>query len=155
MNTRELRIGNLVSHKNDNGEFILRVEEVLLNGVAVRYDGFWHLRSESIEPILLTEELLLNIGFKKEVILDNDEIDHYFVLYDDETSEEIYLTYFDGKFWFALEYDSWVVKTIPVNGIHSVQNRWYSLVGKELDFINNTWCEWPDAQHLVDKFKKK
>lgn len=94
--------------------------------------GIVSVTIEDVEGVSLTEEILIKAGFEKEVILWDNELDYYFVLSDNDIIEDIYITIFKEEFWFASEYDSNVVKTIPVKGIHSLQNRWYSLTEKEL-----------------------
>lgn len=136
-----LRIGNIVKY---NGLY-WKVSEILSpklrkdkrfsdKYIVELFDGsgLISVPISEIYPATLTEEILLKTGFEKEWT-DYNGFDRYFVLYYHEMSVSIYITVFEGTFWFAEEYDSTIWKTIPVNGIHSIQNRWYSLTGIELE----------------------
>ena len=58
MKANELRIGNRIRHKNENGIFDLKVIALSANSVTVAYNGEWMLDENSIEPISLTEDIL-------------------------------------------------------------------------------------------------
>ena len=102
MTAKELRIGNIISA---NGVDVV----VTISVIAQRKD---------FEPIPLTEEWLLNFGFKK----DGSEFSIY---------EYRYTVYLSNKNYFYL-CDNKKVLTIMYN-VHQLQNLYFALTGEELE----------------------
>ena len=62
-----LRIGNYISHTNDNGTFLCKITAIGLNHVEVIVKGVkgeWHLRYNEIQPAKITETTLSDFGFR-------------------------------------------------------------------------------------------
>lgn len=143
MDVKELRIGNYVYCKNENGVEIGRVyhlaERVFVSVKVgdVEYDGKAH---NSIfcdaEPIPITEEILFNSGFKKSNngylnYLDcNDELsirfspNYTFIEYANlfHCPEDVTETNYSSSLEFP--------NTLHV---HTLQNIWHLMTGKELE----------------------
>ena len=121
MKANELRIGNWVQ---------------LLEPIQIKSGRQIDMCELNYLPIQITHELLLKNKFIKEVCFE-DEFDCYFELSSEKDSFycSLYLVFCQNKWWFSDEYDSQVWKTIPANGVHSIQNRWYSLTGEELEIV--------------------
>jgi hypothetical protein len=116
MKSSELRIGNLVIN-NLNGE-ILKPCDVLCDGINT--DNIEGLNYAFIEPIQLTEEWLLNFGFKKH------HITH--IVY------ELNGTALAVKIWedqFICFWGRTSTKS-EIKHVHQLQNLYHSLTGEEL-----------------------
>lgn len=116
IDVKELRIGNYVLPKNGSGAvsvigevFAIDDYRVSVNGNHNQYD--YHL----LEPIPLTEELLLKCGFEKKQF----------------GSATVYyhpLIELDAHFCLkGVDYN------IPVKSLHQLQNLYFDLTGKELE----------------------
>ena len=121
----ELRVGNFVLDPNNNKickVFILsdecedNVESI--NG----YDCI------CIEPVLLTEELLLKFGFEKSTTINSKEWDNY----DSCPENSICIEFVDNEFYFTGG------EGIPLSRkckfVHEFQNLYFALKGVELVF---------------------
>lgn len=135
MKPTELRIGNLVMY---NGE-VVRVEQITKEKIGYhRHKGETRMnyaRLFEIEPIPITEELLLKIGFKKK----RDGYLHYSD-HNDEFSIKFDLGYafieyanlcFNPEDVTETNYGS-ILEFPNTLHLHTLQNIWYLLTGKEL-----------------------
>lgn len=137
INPNELRLGNYVAVKNHGNEVIGKVFAISKDLVSVEggnnnYD--YHL----LEPILLTEEILLKCEFKvaDEYKLHSAYEPYIFVLdgiyikfgskYTD-TPNEYYL--------YSIGNDNWSNEYVgnPIKSFHQLQNVIFDLCGKELN----------------------
>lgn len=118
INRKDLRIGNFVEL---NGE-IKPVEAIGYDKISV-IGRYW--LDDQLNPIPLTEEILIKCGFEKE------ETIYYFPL---ELS----------KFYIRNPYKGsniWRIKTDPENTIaevcflHQLQNLYFALTGQELTYL--------------------
>ena len=125
----ELRIKNLVYDKDNN------VREIC--GIQYPYTHLTSLRSpvlaqsvqfNEIEPIKLTEEILLKCGF----IFDKSTSDIKLFLPVLNLSLEIHATFYHGQ--FVIELINHLVPIVTeLESIHQLQNLYFSLTGKELE----------------------
>jgi hypothetical protein len=125
MKSNELRIGNLVMYSNGNilfkvigiSEFGIDIENKV-EKTYIEYDEF--------EPILLTKEWLLNLGFKKDVdgsFMKND----ISIFLDKRFKTNLFLQENQDNFkWFSYEY--------KIQYVHQLQNLYFALTGDELIF---------------------
>lgn len=126
MEANELRIGNTITHQNNNGIYLVTVLETLKNGVNVKTNlqlGEWFLRHEEVQGTPLTEEWLLKFGFKK-----NERYVHNMHPWVDYTKSgiRIQLPFFTFNFGDEDEQD------IDIQHVHQLQNLTFALTGKEL-----------------------
>ena len=140
MNANELRINNLVAINN---ELLLETKGEIykVSGINLRFESMFpdsksvifldHTKSirtysqfdEFIEPIPLTEDWLLKMGFK----IQGRRI----------SKDWFYLWYDDEKIIFALaEMQEETGAYLIINYIHQLQNLYFSLTGKELQLTN-------------------
>lgn len=114
MEAKELRIGNYIVV---NGHIII-VEDVLVCGINLHHDC-WLYDIDELEPITLTEEILLKCGFEiKEGRFGNEYHLGTFVLF---TSELLSISFVWDNF----------IKDIK--SLHQLQNLFYALTGEELE----------------------
>lgn len=117
MKAEELRIGNLFIEKYSKD--IMRVIE--LTEANIVFDGI-QLGKWQAEPILLTEEWLVKLGFTcLDFIHDGIEDNGYH-----EPKKDFSL---DRNFQFDEYY-----KTIDLEYVHQLQNLYFVLTGEELEF---------------------
>ena len=125
MKSNELRIGNLVMYSNGNilfkvigiSEFGIDIENKV-EKTYIEYDEF--------EPILLTKEWLLNLGFKKDVdgsFMKND----ISIFLDKRFKTNLFLQENQDNFkWFSYE--------CKIQYVHQLQNLYFALTSDELIF---------------------
>lgn len=116
----ELRIGNLV---NVNGETI-EVSDINSLGIDNHYGEVKYELSE-LQPIPLTEDILLKCGFEIEKHYDSKyELNHgqYIFVIDFLTFLKIYIKGVDECLFFDE----------AVNGFHQLQNLYFALTNEEL-----------------------
>ncbi len=157
IDVRELRIGNLITYnkggKSDTSP-IVKVCEIHLNGItAERYyeepdtlTGIANklLLKEDFDPIVLSEETLLNCNFEKmkdekTFILPlffhkNDETksNNYLCLYAEKSKKyDVYLSYTSYSIGDNLKIEGSVSNKSYIF-LHQVQNLYFNLTGKEL-----------------------
>lgn len=137
MKTNELRIGNYVKFYDPiNGTNIYRVYYIADYGniSSVSLEGKGQLVSctvKDIEPIELTEEVLLKIGFEKKndcYILSNECI--FFIYYKDSFKQELLASAKrKGKYY----YNTNELKNYDIKYLHQLQNAYYLLTNEELE----------------------
>lgn len=121
---QELRIGNNFSHTNENGTFNLQVEEIRSTGVITLWNGgSWFVSFDKLDPIPLTEYILLKcgfggVGFYENVYQKNNCRLHLGI----KNSKDIFVYHQENN---HLE--------LEIIGLHQLQNIYFSLVGKELE----------------------
>ena len=130
MKTNELRIGNYVKRTLPTDMAYAKVLEITHNGLLVQdKDGYVGCSMNFIEPIELTEEVLVKIGFVKE-----NEINRMY-------NNRCVVSYYIGNFYKEL-----VIEVRRENGfyknnmvhydikyLHELQNAYYCLTGQELE----------------------
>ena len=119
---QELRIGNYIEY---NGE-IIKLDGSLL---------CCYIQNElefPLNPIPLTEEILLKFGFEKR------EHKSFF-----KGKELIYFTFTSNKYgfliWNTIQNQWWVLGKISISQpiyVHQLQNLYFALTGEELTFKN-------------------
>jgi hypothetical protein len=127
METKDLRLGNLVISKFNN------VEEVgIITGIP-DHDGCLDINEvgyiiEDCNPIPLTNEWLIKLGFELDTniefnwhVWDNGE----FTIHDPLNDGETFV-------WF-LRLDKMCAESIDVDYVHSLQNLYFALTDKELE----------------------
>lgn len=131
MKTNELRIGNWVK-VNDPifGVNTYKVATIRDNGIITLNDNMSCL-VDNIEPIELTEDVLLKIGFGKRndcYTLSNEYI--FFVYYKDSFKQELLASVKrKGKYY----YNTNELKNYDIKYLHQLQNAYYCLTGEELE----------------------
>lgn len=117
MEAKELRIGNLVLHK----EIVYTVLEISDEWLQLTNDQL-NTRISDVKPIPLTEEWLLNLGFKK-----NGEwykIDNFYI---DSTNYNC-----------GIENPKNIYNRLKCVGyVHQLQNLYFALKGEELTLKQN------------------
>ena len=139
MQANELRIGNkLLVYDN-----IDTIGEVSYNSIICGYTGYSNLDKGYVEPIPLTEEILLKCGFVKVKNKDKEDLREYightsqkarYAIFD----TDIFITKVDkrGLLWRNIECDFMVLfyhKSIPIKYLHQLQNLYFVLTGQELE----------------------
>ncbi|WP_312697063.1 hypothetical protein [Sphingobacterium mizutaii] len=137
MEANELRIGNTITHQNNNGIYLVTVLETLKNGVNVKTNlqlGEWFLRYEEVQGTPLTEEWLLKFGFKRNLldshnpeegyyfslkISDDRYCDLYFITGDKNGFTEVCLFPYEERFRYRY--------------VHQIHNLYFGLTGEELE----------------------
>ena len=142
MKSNELRIGNYVfsAEDNKNGE----VFQIDSRGIVfVNKNGNRWQDLKNIQPIPLTEELLLKCGFEKVKNKDKEDLREYightaqkakYAIFD----TDIFITKVDkrGLLWRGIGCDFMVLfyhKSIPIKYLHQLQNIYFALTGQELE----------------------
>ena len=131
MDARDLRYENLIKYTNKNGTFILPVIGIFDFHIWVRYNGgIWTLKYDDIEPIPLTDELLLKGGAKKNQLpngywlsLTNLKAELHFETF--ANTDEIVTTIISQSCELILD---------RIKYAHSLQNLYRDLTGEELNF---------------------
>ena len=126
--SQELRIGNYVFDIDGD---ILQIGEILNIGVKFKNTSL-SSRYEKINPIQLTEEILLKFGFEKR------EHKSFF-----KGKELIYFTFTSNKYgfliWNTIQNQWWVLGKISISQpiyVHQLQNLYFALTGEDLTFKN-------------------
>jgi len=134
MKAAQLRLGNLVKY----GENIVPIksihtESVLKNEVTVNVELNEKIRNlcvyiYEIEPIPLTEDWLVKLGFRK-----NQNSEKYFLPIQNIKCE-IHAERFRGV--IVLEIHNHVMPIIPEteSSVHGLQNLYFALTGKEINY---------------------
>ncbi len=125
MTAQEIRIGNLFSHTNENGTFNIVVKEILEGGINTRFNnGTWFIGLDNINPIPLTEEILLKAGFSRK------KSDNTWAFIN---NEKFIIEYLFERYSFRVvtdRYNSTFLKTIKYR--HQLQNLFFALTGEEI-----------------------
>jgi hypothetical protein len=118
MKAEELRIGNFVEYDKK----ICFIAEILKDDVVRLYDGYGFDKiTKLIEPILLTEEWLVNLGFKQD-----EELDYRWYI---EWCGCVVLKYDLDDYCIKVS-DSWEFGKREF--VHQLQNLYHALTGEEL-----------------------
>lgn len=122
MKASELRIGNLVNARKTNHTWdqTCLITGLTHKGIYVKY-GNGHIIPINIEPILLTEEWLLSMGF-----ISNPYQDRY---------ENVVIHVECNKTRGVTEL--WIDKMPHIKYLHELQNLYFALTGKELEYEQN------------------
>ncbi len=122
----ELRIGNWLSHTNNNGTFNLQTQEVLIDGFSCLYDqGLWTIPYVESKGIPLTKEILLNCGFiqlyRSDSCVRLELIDQPEYEFKSNSFHSEFRLFFEGHCMAGINY------------LHQLQNLYFALTGKELE----------------------
>jgi len=112
LQSKELRIGNLIYCDGALG----KVTGLDSYG-NIQWQGYYPLTK--LEPIPLTEEILLKVGFVKGIV--NTLINAYCLF-------SFYLTIHEDKLFYE-----WKGGNIEIKYLHQLQNLYFALTGKELN----------------------
>lgn len=127
IDAKELRIGNWVMH---DGKFYQATSMYVYNPVnqdqyvLIRLGEGQGVDSRYLEPIQLTEEMLLKCEFEKTKLNDYTYFFNLYplqLLYNAANGIDYFHSQFGGKF-------------IKVASLHQLQNLYFALTGKELEF---------------------
>lgn len=125
MNAKNYRVGNWVSQPHKVG----KICEIWKNGIRIEGQNFGHDYAHT-EPIKITEQWLIDFGFKKEDLIDNSG--YYYTL---ELSDSKYcdlslssgdkngyieVTLFPYEDYFRYKY------------VHELQNLFFAITGQEI-----------------------
>lgn len=137
MKANELRVFNFVYGKNNEFKIIHGINNV--RGVAfVQFENeFDKLMDFDIEPIPLTEEWLLQFGFKTDE-LDREvfsisliEDGQYLELYGNTDKEGSFVGYITNDFINNSDRSN-PISLYEINHVHKLQNLYFALTGEEL-----------------------
>lgn len=142
MKSNEIRLGNYIRLAEDF-KFVetdaplgtaCKVEAIKRNSLYLECkagDGvcYGEVPVAMIEPIPLTEELLLKIGFTNEYhgFCNDIELSYGRYLYNDGVN--------DDKLFVSINAAEYSLSNIPVEYLHQLQNVYFTLTGKELVII--------------------
>lgn len=127
MKIEELRIGNLVKlvFEESQKESIIEWDEV---------DFFqYKVRLKHLQPIPLTEELLLKFGFEEKVFRDNEDLS-----FDRFSKKGFAIERLNDEDFFISENIDQMIGNfdIKIKSVHQLQNLYYALTGEELTLKN-------------------
>lgn len=130
IDAKELRIGNCVSHSDyTSGVFtVFSIEQMSKGGYVVDTkggkNGAWANPIENIEPIQITEEWLLKLGFEYE-----DQTGWY-----NYGSDDCYILCLplDGYTEVCLGFRNDETQLPDIKTVHQLQNLYFALTGEEL-----------------------
>lgn len=130
MNLEELRIGNYIHTTDTNQNVPVSGISAFTNQVWVNLNPFAPSDANNVEPIPLTEDLLLICGFN------TDYKSGYIGI--DVNDSDFVLSYPGrmGKFqkYFAFEFNTGrLCRFIEIPYLHNLQNLFFSHTGKELE----------------------
>lgn len=128
MQAKDFRIGNLVKH--DNRVFAIDSIANEFPTLDTIEFGVGVVDWNNIEPIQLTVGWLDGFGFEKEEEGGLESYDYYLEIGDEL---DIYANWNDGK----LRCLSVSFLEIEINYVHQLQNLYFALTGKELEFNKN------------------
>jgi len=134
MTKNELRIGNWVRHTNESGTFNIQIKELREMEAVVSDDSDrgWNFDYDAIEPILLTEKMLLkcgfdrlepNIGLISQSDIDNGEL-------------RTVATYVSKPLTYNISNGWWLYNKhmdIAPKYLHQLQNLYFTITEKELE----------------------
>lgn len=128
---KELRIGNIVVGKYSS--IIQSVNSIVKDdgysgGYCIHLLNGDKFGADCIEPIPLTEELLLKCGFTKEYYgfsCDIVELSYGRFLCNDDTDKD--------KLFLSINNAEYTISGVSLKYLHQLQNIYYDLTGKELD----------------------
>jgi len=128
MNAKELRIGNWV---NKNGYFrqILGVHSnsvIIMNTPPLTLTKSMDIHINKIEPIPLTEEILLKCGFK-------DIYNKMWLILEGSPNIEINKSTFQVSVWETINDETEGIYLNNIKYLHQLQNLYFALTGKELN----------------------
>lgn len=126
MKNNELRIGNYVQHKGE----IVKVEQITKHKIGYhKYADkrtMQYLRYSEIEPIEITEYLLLKSGLEKVKVYSQEN----FI----SDNNDVLLSYFDDEdYWRAIIYFNKCTIGKNIKYIHELQNAYFVVNNKELE----------------------
>jgi hypothetical protein len=128
MKANELRIGNFIKYNNEQIGIVSGIQEFLFNNgkVAInqRIDIFYHI--ENINPIALTEEILLKCGFK----------DNNYSLDLKLGTKKITFNWYSRIVLTGVRNGYYCQKYKHIKYLHQLQNLYFALTGKELEYEN-------------------
>jgi len=133
MNAKELRLGNYINHKFDELEFneVVGVdwEFIYLSNITCDYVSF-----DDCEPILLTEEWLLKMGFELLHEYEHDFTEKIFGINitDCNNEEKLRISLPFQTIEIGDEDSSYYVANINIKHVHQLQNLYFALTGEEL-----------------------
>lgn len=144
MKANELRIGNLIRFSEDGT--IFTIDSIEEQGLSVQNEKeiAW-IDLEEFEPIPLTEEWLLEVGFQIKDQLSVHKTKIYYISGID-VDYCLYFADFRQDFGFYIEYtDSPFDKdlgvlypiTFGIKYVHQLQNLYFALTGEELTYGDN------------------
>lgn len=133
MKAQDIRIGNLLTHTNENGTFNIVVKEILESGINTHFNnGTWFIELDNIKPIPLTEEILLKSGFG----MRDDQ--YFLIIPTGVASNSIYLEFeiakgdVFGSMWIDKETKNTRKIFLEIQCIHQLQNLFFALTGEEI-----------------------
>lgn len=124
IDAKELRIGNFVECDGYMGKYVSKILAIdIANNIGVLDSGVLTWlgdKTDNINPLSITEDLLFDLGFKRHPVHQNDFIKHTVRL------THVHLT---GNFVFNFEH-----QIIYINALHQLMNLYFSLTNKELEY---------------------
>lgn len=122
MEARELRIGNLVKSKNHPKDSVFIIYKIYENSVvALKSGSLYRFYIDELEPVPLTEELLLKFGFENTHRIDYGELKPCYAIF----SLAIMLRH--NSFFV-----DWIGGNTEIKYVHQLQNLYFDLTGEEL-----------------------
>lgn len=126
MDIRELRLGNMVHTPDTNQDVPVCALNTFTNCLYVNNNIIAPIYANEVEPIVLTEELLLKCGFYQIYGSDPQE-PNAMLLYYNSTGDFTIMSTENDRDTFL--YDTGII----VTSVHQLQNLHFALTGKELE----------------------
>jgi hypothetical protein len=135
INAKELRIGNWV--KDADGDFKVLGIEHDANKYWIGINKGTSVNAVAIEPIELTEDVLIKIGLKKienpDKLFDIYEYDEYFFCWDGNEIHAVGVETYNGD----IVPDGLINFAWHIKYLHQLQNLFFALTGEELNIELN------------------
>lgn len=125
MKNNELRIGNYVQHKGE----IIKVEQITKRKIGYhKYADkrtMQYLKYSEIEPIEITEDILLKIGLEKVKVYSREN-------FIGDNNDVLLSHFYDKDYWRAIIYFNQCTIGKNIKYIHELQNAFFIANNKEL-----------------------
>ena len=125
IDARELRTGNYISFNVVDNPFQVTAKEILMIENGQMNDS----QSYYLEPIQLTEKWLIDFGWGKG--------EHDTEYYDNVSMDQCILAYNVNSKMFTIESHRDIIEIPNIEYVHTLQNVFYALTGKELTLKTN------------------
>lgn len=133
MEAKELRIGNLIYVDSKLRYVFGTIYKTIQHNYHLQNSTYSENYENECEPIPLTEEWLLKLGFEEISFTEDRNRDWYKMFEIDNTSEIISLNYYTKTNYCRFNFDiGYGNKYLDLYYVHQLQNLYFALTGEEL-----------------------